>query len=273
MFQCVLCKKEFACQRNLNYHIQNKVCERRIIKCPLCEKVFKNKAGLLYHQEHIVCKKSASVTTGESTVYEQYDKLSKEALIRELCNIKGKYDSLKENPVNQSNNVFVFPTAFGQENPKRIRQVLGDILGKVLGGNAAEIIPMLIKQIHNNEELPEYHNVYVPSENSQYALVSDGTRFNHRPKDTIIDQIIEDKRSILNTYIDNNGDQLGERILRKYERYQDQIDSDSKFKKNLEREIGGLLLDMKDVIANDDKTRKLLEKIDKNDFVVDNSYS
>jgi hypothetical protein len=223
----------------------------------------------------VAAVETTNTSANTSTVYEQYDKLTKEDLIRELCNIKGKYDSLKENPVNQSTNntVFVCPTAFGQENPKRIRQVLGDILGKVLGGSASEIIPMLIKQIHNNEKLPEYHNVYVPNEHSQYAMVSDGIRFNHRPKDTVIDQIIEDKRSILNTYIDNNGDQLGERILRKYERYQDQIDSDSKFKKNLEREIGGLLLDMKDVIANDDKTRKLLDKIGNDDFDSENSDS
>ena len=79
MFQCVHCTKKFACQRNLNYHIQNTVCERRIIKCPLCKKNFKTKNSLIYHQNHSVCKKTTPVATDESTV-------SKEAVNNELRN-------------------------------------------------------------------------------------------------------------------------------------------------------------------------------------------
>jgi hypothetical protein len=59
---------------------------------------------------------------------------------------------------------------------------------------------------------------------------------------------------------------LGEKVLRKYERYQDELDSNSQFRKDLELEIGGFLLDMKTVIANDDKTRKLLDKVIDGDF-------
>lgn len=80
---------------------------------------------------------------------------------------------------------------------------------------------------------------------------------------------IENKRSILNQYIDDNGDQLGEKVLNKYEKYQDQIDENSDFRKELEVEIGGLLLDMKSVIANDEKTRKLLEKVNDGHYELD----
>ena len=55
-------------------------------------------------------------------------------------------------------------------------------------------------------------------------------------------------------------------LLKKYDKYQDQIDTDTEFRKGLEMEIGGLLLDMKAVIANDEKTRHLLEKVEDNDF-------
>jgi hypothetical protein len=78
----------------------------------------------------------------------------------------------------------------------------------------------------------------------------------------VIEEIIESKRSILNNYVDKNGDQLGEKVLKKYERYQERIDDDSEFRKDIETEIGGLLLNMKSVIANDEKTRKLFEKLD-----------
>jgi hypothetical protein len=67
-------------------------------------------------------------------------------------------------------------------------------------------------------------------------------------------------------YVDDNGYQLGDKVLRKYEQYQDQIDSDTEFRKDLELEIGGMLLDMKSVIANDEKTRNLLEKVGDGEF-------
>ena len=54
--------------------------------------------------------------------------------------------------------------------------------------------------------------------------------------------------------------------MRKYEEYQNQIDGDPEFRKNLEMEIGGLLLDMKTVIANDEKTRLLLEQVNEGHF-------
>jgi hypothetical protein len=44
-------------------------------------------------------------------------------------------------------------------------------------------------------------------------------------------------------------------------------------RKTLELEIGGLLLDMKSVIAIDEKTRKLLDKVSEGDFVLSNDMN
>ena len=71
----------------------------------------------------------------------------------------------------------------------------------------------------------------------------------------IIDQIIEDKRSVIFTYVDHFGDKLGKEIHNKYERYRDQLNSKEVFK-DLEVMIGGLLLDMKSIVANDEKIRQ-----------------
>jgi len=57
-----------------------------------------------------------------------------------------------------------------------------------------------------------------------------------------------------------------EKILSVYKKYKDKIDDDLEFRKNLEVEIGGLLLDMKSVIANDERTRKLLDKVTEGRF-------
>ena len=43
-------------------------------------------------------------------------------------------------------------------------------------------------------------------------------------------------------------------------------DVDPKFREELELEIGGILLNMKSVIADDEKTRRLLEKVEAGEF-------
>lgn len=232
---------------------------------------------LNYHLEHHVCEKRPKIklTIRKALLSENYETMTKKELYEQNLQLKGQVAALKNHPqtvnnvdnvVNVVNNVVTFPTAFGKENMEHVEEKLGDIMRPLIISHPRMSIPKLFTQIHNNKQLPEYHNIYTASERSQYVMVSDGESFKYRPKKTVIDQIIEDKRSLLNQYVDDNGDQLGERVLKKYEKYQDDIDSNSEFRKQLEIEIGGLLLNMKSVIANDEKTCKLLDKVDEGDF-------
>lgn len=266
MFMCQLCNKSFSTNANLNYHTTKKVCQKPRNTCPSCGKVFSTKQNCHNHITKNVC--SGTKRKPVLKLKTNYDCMSREELILKVANLEGENKALKENPHNiiNNNNIIVFPKEFGKEDMEYIRQKIGDVVGPLIKNHTFNSIPCLFNQIHNNNRIPEYHNVFAKSERSNYALISDGKTFKHQPKKTIIDQIIESKRSILNDYIDENGDQLGESVLKKYERYQDRLDDDNEFRKNLELEIGGMLLDMKDVIANDDKTRKLLDKVNEGQF-------
>jgi len=271
MYQCPLCDENFTRSSSLKYHTIHKVCQKTTDKmCPKCGYLFSTKQMCQYHISHNVCNTdhATPITTKPKLVLKSnYEQMSREELIHELTHVtgefnhmKGKYEALKENP-QQINNIVVFPASFGDENMEHISQKLGDILKPMIINHPFRSIPLLFDRIHNNDKLPEYHNVYVSSERSNYAMISDGKNFKYTPKKTIIDQIIEDKRSILNRYVDDNGKQLGEEVLAKYEKYQNRLDDNSEFRKTLEVEIGCLLLNMKSVIANDEKTRQLLDKV------------
>lgn len=273
MYSCDNCEKVFTRKYNLTYHVDNKVCQKGSNKeCPTCHKVFKNKQICQYHIKTASCSAPIPIENKPKLTLKKktaYDELSRDELIIKLATVEGKYEALRENPSsinNTSNNIIVFPNAYGNENIQYIQGKLGDIMGPLIRKNPFQSIPNLFSQMHNNEQFPEYHNVFASSERSSYALVSDGKTFKFKSKKNIIDQIIEDKRSLLNAYVDENGEQLGEKVLEKYERYQETLDTDSNFKKELEMEIGGLLLDMKSVIANDEKTRKLLDKVNEGEF-------
>lgn len=273
MFICPKCGKSLSCQSRLDYHMSNNVCDKIDRICPKCDKLFQTKSGYQYHISRNVCEHQESEKQPKLKLKlkTKYENMSKEALIQEISTLKGKYEALKESPPqinnnNNNNNIIVFPASFGAEDMDHVKQMIGDILKPVITHNLYRSIPLLFTQIHNNEKLPEYHNVYMSSERSNYAMVSDGKVFKYKPKRTIIDQIIEEKRSLLDRYVDENGEQLGEKVLKKYEVYQGELDDNSEFRKRLEAEIGGLLLDMKAVIANDEKTRQLLDKVDGGQF-------
>jgi hypothetical protein len=228
-----------------------------------------------YHIDHLVCK---APTPSPAPSPQPKMKLKLKAqnpqkiindLEKEVARLKGENTALKENPqtVTNNNNVIVFPSTFGKEDMKHIQEILGDILKPMISNHTFRSIPILFDTIHKNKKLPEYHNVYVANERSKFAMVSDGKSFEYKPKKTIIDQIIEDKRSILEQYVEDNEEKLGGNVLAKYERYRNKLDEkDSKLREELEVEIASMLLNMKSVIANDEKTRKLLVKVDQGQF-------
>jgi len=273
---CLICGKVFSDKRALKYHMDHKVCQKTQIVCHLCNKEFTTLKGLHYHIENKVCvqrkQKQTPKLKPKLVLRNKYNQMSHNELVDQLIHLQGKYESLKENPQNINNinninnNIIIFPKEFGKEDMSYIQQKLGDIVGPLVKSHMFDSIPRLFCKIHNNQVIPEYHNVFSTSERSNYAMISDGHLFKHQPKKTVIDQIIESKRSILRNYIDSNGDQLGEKVLQKYEKYQDRIDEDMEFRKHLELEIGGMLLDMKSVIANDEKTRQLLDKVNDGEF-------
>jgi hypothetical protein len=248
--------------------MDNQVCFKSQIVCQTCGKKFANRSGLTYHTQKKVCLKNSPIIDDKPKLVlkTKYENMTKEELINKLSQKDGEIKALTEHPQTVNNNIIVFPKEFGKEDMDYIQYKIGDVVGPLIKQNPFNSIPRLFTKIHNNTKIPEYHNVYSTSERSNFVMISDGKTFKHQPKKTIIDQIIESKRSIINQYIDENGDQLSENVLKKYDLYQERIDDDSEFRKTLELEIAGMLLDMKDVIANDEKTHKLLDKVNEGQF-------
>lgn len=143
-------------------------------KCQNCGKFFSSTSSHKYHVNHHVCDKHnpPSVKVQLKLNYNNTSNTSR--------------DELKE----------IFCVAFGKEDMNYIQQKLGDTLETLITNDPLHSIPALFNKIHNNDQLPEYQNVYVGSERSNYAMVSDGQMFKHKPKKLVIDQIINDCQSI-----------------------------------------------------------------------------
>lgn len=258
---CVYCNKTFSSKYTLKQHIDKQVCLKTNRVCPKCGIRLATRYGLIYHINHHVCEKN--IKKVKLVLKDNYDKYTKSELIIRVARLEDKVETLTTNSPTVDNSIIVFPKEFGKEDMKYIQEKLGDIVGPLIKYHTFNSIPWLFRQIHDNQKIPEYHNVYVKKERSLYAIISDGKMFKHQSKKTVIDQIIKSKRSILDDYINEKGDQLEESVLNDHKKYLDRIDNDNEFRKNMEVEIGGMLLDMKYVIINDEKTGKLLDNVDK----------
>ena len=254
MVKCLDCGKAFSTIYALNYHVNRHVCQKGHI-CPTCNRRFTSSGSLNYHITHNVCKipnrKPKLVLKVSHTDLLGELRRIKEENAQLKCRVKTLMEITKTPSV-------ISPSEFGKEDMKHVVDVLGEFLGDLVK-YPERSISGLFDKIHNNVKLPEYHNVYTFSERSSYAMVSDGKNFKYMPKKLVVDQIIEDKRSILNHYIDENGAQLGRRVVKKYETYQDALDTNEQCRKDLEVEIGALLLNLKSVVSDNPKPRRVPE--------------
>jgi hypothetical protein len=238
--ECPLCHKEFKSKLGFTSHVEKKVCIKLDKQCPYCARVFTNKRNRDHHTENKICvvkNKLIIRTKNEDPILTQREK----DLCEENIRLKSQLDVLKEHSL-------AFPKAFGSEQITDILTKLPNLLHDALTKHTDRSVEYLIEQIHCNKEIfPEYINVYMRGYKSPYALVSDGTRFLNKPKKRIIEQIIESSLSMLQEYVDNNGEKCGQKIIDKYERYRDVIEN-SERRKDIETEIAGMLIDMRVIV-------------------------
>ena len=81
-------------------------------------------------------------------------------------------------------------------------------------------------------------------------------KFVTRSKQDVVDQIIDDKRSLLNIYINDHLESLDEKLIKRFNDFQDRIDDDDEVHHRLEIDIIAMLIDLKDVIKEDLKKHK-----------------
>lgn len=267
MSKCELCGKIFSSPSRLTYHISNNVCQKHNKSCPSCGKVFRSKQSCQYHIENNVClnqKKTTQTSKPKLILKSKYECLTKEELIIKLSEMEGKYTSLKENPqtVNNTNQIIIVPPAFLlMDNYQELTKQLPNLLHNALSQHPGNFISYLIKETNCNPNLPLYNSVKITNKKDPFAQVSDGDKFIYASKKKIITQLIENKRQILQEYVDKNGDKYGEKILKRYQNYVDFLDDDKEAQKELEVDIICMLLNVSDLIGSDEWSKKLLEDL------------
>ena len=220
--------------------------------CTLCGKNFTRKANLTYHLDKKVCTKKIQFPIKKDVNQE---------LLEENLRLKGENKALRENPQTVNNtkiNIVVPPAFLSVDNYQELLRIAPNLLHNAISKHATDGVSFLIKQINCNPKLPLYNSLKITNQQSPFVQVSDGTKFTYMVKKQAIAALIENKRHILQEYVDNHGDKYGEKILKKYQNYVDALDSNEEAQKDLELEVICMLLNVSEIIGSDDWTQKLL---------------
>ena len=90
-------------------------------------------------------------------------------------------------------------------------------------------VPYMIKKIHFDTQKPENHNIYISNIKNNYIMVYDGKKWNIRDRNEVINDMIEDKTSILEEKIEDwleHGKEYPE-IMKKFNRYLEKKENDT----------------------------------------------
>jgi hypothetical protein len=253
--QCPKCNKQLSSKQALDYHLDHESCKKQHV-CPRCDALLSSKRVLENHISKNICgKKDKIPVTLKKNIGDKINELQEEILL-----LKGENKALKEHPQTVIN-ILVPPAFLSIDNYQNMTVQSPNLLHEALTKHPANFISYLIKRTNCNPNMPLYNSIKITNKKDPYAQVSDGKKYVYVPKKTTITQLIENKREILQRYIDENGDKYGEKILRKYQNYSDFLDGDKEAQRDLETEIICMLLNVSDVIGSEDWSKKLLSDL------------
>jgi hypothetical protein len=237
----------------LRRHIDNKVCEKHKKK----EK-YKVELKMTYEYELEEIKK---LKDENQSLKDENETLRKNRTIinnQQINNID-----------KQQINILVPPSFLTVDTLSNLMKMFPNLIPNALSKHPTHFVSYLIKETNCNPNLPLFNSIHITNKKDSFGKISDGNQYIYAPKKKIISQLIENKRSLLQEYVDRNGDKYGEKILRRYQRYVDALDDDPEIIRDLEIEITCMLLNMGSLIGSDDWSQKLLQSMIDNGYQID----
>jgi hypothetical protein len=215
-FQCSSCGYTSPKRANVIKHFDRKkscgnetktIIEVPIeIKCEYCDKNFATMQNLKEHAKNN-CKHKDKFLKEQIKRLEEENKALKEA----------------QNQVTNITNNTNFIIVVNNYEDTNLEKLTDKTYSKIIK-NAEEgykIIPSLIKHIHFNPDTPENHNVYISNKNGNHLQMFRNGHWEIANKESEIDNIINDKETLLSDWSNQTGNKYAE-ANEKYNEYLEQ---------------------------------------------------
>jgi transcription elongation factor Elf1 len=198
--------------------------------CNYCGKEFSTFAHKRRHETHR-CKENftiqkqtiKSLKEEKAILYKQIDKL---------------IDKAGNTTINtQSNNINL--NSYGKEDLSHITDSFKSSLLKIPFG----MIPKMIEAVHFNPGKPENNNITLPNKKEKTIKIFRGNKWIYRDKDDVINDLLDGKYFILDTYYDKVSHNMNNFHTNNYEKFKSGFDEyDKELLEKLKKECELILL-------------------------------
>ena len=243
--KCETCLRDYKNKTNFDKHIRMNRCRIKIpddVKCSYCSKTFSTKYNKIRHENKCELSRSSEI----DLLKEELKSIRKEIKSSHKSNTNILNGNLTQNI---TNNTYI--CKFGEENMEHLtKKQLIYLFNRCFGS-----IPEFAKLTYFNKDVPENCNVYLPNIKDKYACFFNGTKWEMKRKDEIIDNIYETAEAFLIEKFDDLKEGLGKDTLTKYTRWLNEHTQDER--ENVAKEqIKLLLYNEKDMVIELRKKHK-----------------
>ena len=210
-FECIFCNKIFNRKDNLQRH--NKTCKlinnNKINKIEQLEEKNKELENTINEM-----KKQFSL------ILKEKGKMHHKTLQKINNQLNNTTNSNNINSGNIINNTFV---KFGE---LEYQKVLNNSQIKQILNKQYQSLEESIKQIHFNEELPEYSNIFITNMKDDLAYIFNGKQFISVRKNEMIHELIDIHTKEINLSLEKNKNKLNEKYVIRLEKFLDMLNDD-----------------------------------------------
>ena len=158
------------------------------LECQFCMKVFTRKNNLVRHEKNR-CKEIKII----HDLKEQMNEITK--LIKDMPKTTNIVNNIQQNIIIRD---------FGKEN---LELLTDDVLNQMIQGPIMGI-QRLFEFIHFNPNTPENKNITIKTNKIDKILTHEDGEWIEKPKEQVLEQIIEQNVEIMDKYYDKNGEKI-----------------------------------------------------------------
>jgi hypothetical protein len=252
IFRCNICNKNYAsqsslCNHNKKFHNNNNKSiisqistndksNINVIKeydCRYCNKSYNHFQSRWKHEQSCKIKNDNKIEQLEKTIIEMKNQIA--TILKDKGKIHPKTLQKINNQLNNTNNVIInngkiINNTFVKFGELDYEKVLNDKQIKHILNKQYQSIEESIKQIHFNEDMPEYNNVFITNLKDDIAYIFNGKQFISIRKNEMLNELIDTHIKEINLSLEKNKNNLNDKYVSRLEKFLDMLnDDDTKF--------------------------------------------
>jgi hypothetical protein len=253
-FPCKICNKYYAsksslCNHTKKFHKLNNIMDlpnslfgssksipniEDPITCKFCNKKYSSPRNRWKHEQKCKLKVTHKIEKLEEIIVElqTQNQLMKQNIenITNNKNINNKQiintNNNTNNNITNTNNGKIINNTFVKFGNMEYKKILNNSQIKKILYRQYSSLEESIKQIHFNEDLPEYNNVFITNMNNDIAYVFNGTQFISVRKNEMLNELIDTHIKEINLSLEKNKNKLNEQYVTRLEKFLDMLNDD-----------------------------------------------